>query len=181
MPGLTIRINSTFALHKCHYEKADTFLFYHSYYFIVGISAQRSQTLFDSSWKFYRGDIVNGEKQNIDDNNWRTVQLPHDWSIEDLPDQSDSVIGPFSTKSVGTTATGYTVGGTGWYRKHFTLKNTSGKKVFIDFDGVYMNAEVWINEHHLGNHPYGYTPFSFDITPYLRQNGEKIYSGAGAK
>ena len=140
----------------------------------LSISAQRSQTLFDSSWKFYRGDIVDGEKQNIDDNNWRTVQLPHDWSIEDLPDQSDSVIGPFSTKSVGTTATGYTVGGTGWYRKHFTLKNTSGKKVFIDFDGVYMNAEVWINEHHLGNHPYGYTPFSFDITPYLRQNGENI-------
>ncbi len=138
----------------------------------ISAFAQRSQTLFDSSWKFYRGDVVNGDKQNIDDNNWRTVQLPHDWSIEDLPNQSDSVIGPFSTKSVGTTATGYTVGGIGWYRKHFTLKNTSGKKIFIDFDGVYMNADVWINEHHLGDHPYGYTPFYFDLTPYLNKNGE---------
>jgi beta-galactosidase len=140
---------------------------------IFSATAQRSQTLFDSSWKFYRGDIANGETQNIADKNWRTVQLPHDWSIEDLPNQSDSVIGPFSIKSVGTTATGYTVGGTGWYRKHFALKNTNGKKVFIDFDGVYMNADVWINEHHLRNHPYGYTPFYFDLTPYLKPGGEE--------
>jgi beta-galactosidase len=140
---------------------------------ICSATAQRSQTLFDSSWKFYRGDIANGEKLNIADDNWRTVQLPHDWSIEDLPNQSDSVIGPFSIKSVGTTATGYTVGGTAWYRKHFKLKNTNGKKIFIDFDGVYMNADVWINEHHLGNHPYGYTPFYFDLTPYLKPPGEE--------
>ena len=62
----------------------------------------------------------------------------------------------------------------GWYRKHFTLNNITDKKVTIYFDGVYMNSDVWINEHHLGNHPYGYTPFYYDITPYLKQNGENV-------
>ncbi|HEV8282813.1 MAG TPA: glycoside hydrolase family 2 TIM barrel-domain containing protein [Chitinophagaceae bacterium] len=137
------------------------------------INAQRIQALFDSSWKFFKGDIANGEKQNITDGDWRTVELPHDWSIEDLPNQSDSVIGPFTTKSVGSTSTGYVVGGTAWYRKHFRLNNIAGKRISIYFDGVYMNSDVWINEHHLGNHPYGYTPFYFDLTPWLKQNGEE--------
>src|SRR6266498_1801881 len=136
-------------------------------------NAQRIQTLFDSSWKFYKGDVTNGEKENINDNDWRNVELPHDWSIEDLPDQSDSVIGPFTTKSIGSTSTGYVVGGTGWYRKHFKFDNIVGKRISIYFDGVYMNSDVWINEHHLGNHPYGYTPFYFDLTPWLKQNGEE--------
>ncbi len=137
------------------------------------VNAQRTQTLFDSSWKFYKGDVNDGEKQNINDKDWRTVELPHDWSIEDLPNQSDSVMGPFTTKSIGATSTGYTVGGTAWYRKHFRLNNITGKKVSVCFDGVYMNADVWINEHHLGNHPYGYTPFYYNITPYLDQNGKE--------
>ena len=137
-------------------------------------NAQRIQTLFDSSWKFYKGDVTNGEKENINDNDWRNVELPHDWSIEDLPNQSDSVVGPFTTKSIGTTATGYTVGGSAWYRKHFSLNNIANKKVSIYFDGVYMNSDVWINEHYLGNHPYGYTAFYYDLTPYLKQNGENI-------
>lgn len=102
------------------------------------------------------------------------VELPHDWSIEDLSNQSDSIISPFTTKSVGATSTGYVVGGTAWYRKHFTLNNIANKKATIYFDGVYMNSDVWINEHHLDNHPYGYTPFYYDLTPYLKQNGENI-------
>jgi beta-galactosidase len=137
-------------------------------------NAQRTQTLFDDNWKFIKSDIPNSEKESINDNDWRTVELPHDWSIEDLPNQSDSVIGPFTSKSIGATATGYTVGGTAWYRKHFTLNNIANKKVEIYFDGVYMNSDVWINEHHLGNHPYGYTAFYYDLTPYLKQNGENI-------
>ena len=135
--------------------------------------AQRTQTLFDSSWKFFRGDVANGETQNFNDADWRTVELPHDWSIEDLPDQSDSVIGPFTKKSIGSTSTGYVVGGTAWYRKHFRLEDFAGKKISIYFDGVYMNSDVWINEHHLGNHPYGYTPFYYDLTSWLKQNGEE--------
>jgi beta-galactosidase len=136
-------------------------------------NAQRIHTLFDASWKFHRGDASNAENVNFNDQSWRALDLPHDWSIEDLPNQSDSVIGPFSIKSVGATATAYTVGGIGWYRKHFTLKNTANKEVTIYFDGVYMNSNVYINGHLLGNHPYGYTPFSYDITPYLKKNGEE--------
>lgn len=136
-------------------------------------NAQRHHTLFDASWKFHRGDVSNAENENFNDKDWRTLNLPHDWSIEDIPDQSDSVIGPFSAKSVGATATGYTVGGVSWYRKHFTLNNRADKEVVIYFDGVYMNSDVYINDHFLGNHPYGYTPFSYDITPYLKKNGEE--------
>jgi beta-galactosidase len=139
--------------------------------FVFSSRAQRSQILFDSSWKFFRGEVADGERQTINDADWRVVELPHDWSIEDLPGQSDSVVGPFTTKSVGTTSTGYVVGGTGWYRRHFRVNNIAGKEVSIYFDGVYMNSDVWINEHHLGNHPYGYTPFYYDLTPYLKTNG----------
>jgi beta-galactosidase len=138
------------------------------------LSAQRIQQLFDSSWSFFKGDVANGEQQDFKDAAWRTVELPHDWSIEDLPNQSDSIIGPFSRKSIGRTATGYTVGGTGWYRRHFRVKNITGKKVTVYFDGVYMNSDVWVNGHHLGNHPYGYTAFYYDLTPFLKQNAENI-------
>jgi beta-galactosidase len=138
------------------------------------IIAQRTQTLFDNNWKFFSGDADDAKNISFNDASWRSLNLPHDWSIEDLPNQSDSVIGPFTSKSIGATATGYTVGGIGWYRKHFTLNNIINKKITIYFDGVYMNSDVWINEHHLGSHPYGYTPFYYDITPYLKQNGENV-------
>jgi beta-galactosidase len=129
------------------------------------VHAQRMQQLFDSSWKFFKGDVTDGSRPDTDDADWRIVELPHDWSIEDLPNQSDSVIGPFAKASIGRTATGYTVGGTGWYRKHFISDGTKGKKTTIYFDGVYMNSDVWINGHHLGNHPYGYTAFYYDLSP----------------
>jgi beta-galactosidase len=65
------------------------------------------------------------------------------------------------------------VGGTAWYRKHFTLdKADKGKIVKILFDGIYMNADVWINGHHLGNHPYGYTAFAYDLTEHLNPAGQ---------
>lgn len=132
------------------------------------------ERLFNDSWKFYKGDFPAGEKRFISDKNWRNIDLPHDWSIEDLPGQSvkDSVIGPFSIKSAGGTSTGYTAGGIGWYRKNFTVSNNDNKKVSIHFDGIYMDSEVWINDHYLGNHPYGYTAFSFDLTPYLTPAGQ---------
>lgn len=137
-------------------------------------NGQRVQQLFDASWKFVKADITGGEATSLNDAAWRTVDLPHDWSIENLPNQSDSVIGPFSIKSVGTTATGYTIGGIGWYRKHFNVGSISNKKIAIYFDGVYMNSDVWVNGHHLGNHPYGYTPFYYDITSYLKPGSDNI-------
>lgn len=130
---------------------------------------------FNTNWKFYRGDIAGGEKKNVNEKNWRYIDVPHDWSIEDLPGESekDSIVGPFSIKSPGGTSTGYVVGGIGWYRKNFTVNNNPGKKIFIHFDGVFMDCDVWINEHYLGSHPYGYTAFSFDLTPYLNQQGKQ--------
>ena len=84
-------------------------------------------------------------------------------------------VGPFDTaESKGGASTGHVVGGTGWYRKHFTLTSAEqGKRVAVRFDGVYMNADFWINGQPLGNHPYGYTSFEFDLTSYLKPAGEE--------
>jgi beta-galactosidase len=84
-------------------------------------------------------------------------------------------VGPFDTaESKGGASTGHVVGGTGWYRKHFKLTSAEqGKRVAVRFDGVYMNADFWINGQPLGSHPYGYTSFEFDLTPYLKPAGEE--------
>ncbi|MCW3110796.1 MAG: glycoside hydrolase family 2 [Segetibacter sp.] len=129
---------------------------------------------FDHAWLFTNDSVSNAEQPNYNDATWRKVDLPHDWSIEDLPNQQEgSVQGPFTKASVGQGATGHTQGGVGWYRKTFTLdKSYDGKQTYITFDGVYMNADVWINGHHLGNHPYGYTSFSYDLTNFLNASGK---------
>ena len=130
---------------------------------------------FDSGWKFNRGDVSGAEVASFDDSQWRILDLPHDWSIEDRTPK-DSVIGPFSSESQGGGATGHVVGGTGWYRKSFTLdSNSKGKMISILFDGVYMESDVWINGKHVGFHPYGYTPFIYDISAFLNPAGQKNF------
>jgi len=128
---------------------------------------------FNNDWKFIRSDIENAQLPEFDDSSWRVLDLPHDYSIENLPvKEGVKQIGPFSEESAGGSSTGHVVGGTAWYRKHFTLDKTDdGKIIQILFDGVYMNSDVWINGHHLGNHPYGYTSFSYDLTDYLNPVG----------
>ncbi len=139
---------------------------------------------FDSDWRFLRADPPGADNPVFDDSTWRSLDVPHDWSIEDLPplDASDpsatNRIGPFdlsqsSKLSRGGADMGHFIGGTAWYRKHFTLApDDAGKRVAVRFDGVYMNADFWINGHPLGNHPYGYTSFEFDLTPHLKPAGE---------
>ena len=123
-------------------------------------TAQRSQN-FNSNWKFYFGDAGNAQGATFDDSKWEQVSLPHDYSISQ----------EYSKSMEAESA--YLGGGTGWYRKNFTLgSDTQGKRVRIDFDGVYMNATVWVNGHEVGTHPYGYTSFSFDITDYVKYDGE---------
>ena len=79
------------------------------------------------------------------------------------------VTGPFSPGGPEGASVGHVVGGIGWYRKEFKLgKSDLHKKVSILFEGVYMNSNTWINGHFLGNHPYGYTSYGYDLTPYLR-------------
>jgi beta-galactosidase len=132
------------------------------------------EILFNDDWKFIRSDVQGAEQPNFDDSDWRRLHLPHDYSIEDLPPaEGVKQIGPFSELSPGGASTGHVMGGTAWYRKHFkTDKSDAGKIVKILFDGVYMNSDVWLNGHHLGSYPYGYTEFSFNLTPHLNKPGE---------
>ena len=134
----------------------------------VSTFAQDSRAVsFDTDWRFKKENLTGVEKPTYNDTGWRKLDVPHDWSIEDLPVQiADSIVGPFSKGAVSGRDGGFLVGGTAWYRKHFTLdKESAGKQTYITFDGVYMNADVWINGHHLGNHPNGYTSFSVRINP----------------
>ena len=102
---------------------------------------------FNSDWQFHLGEPAAETWGWPKDAAWREVELPHDWSIE-LPRKASHISG---------TAGGYFEMGRGWYRKTlFAPQEWAGKKVFVEFEGVYMNAEVWLNEHFLGRHPYGY-------------------------
>ena len=113
---------------------------------------------FNANWKFNQGDVTNGQSTSFNDSGWRTLNVPHDWSIEL----------PFNQSSASGASGGYLDGGIGWYRKTFTLDSSyAGKRIFIQFDGAYMNSQVWINGTSLGTRPYGYTTFEYEITPYV--------------
>lgn len=125
--------------------------------------AQRQDVLFNNGWKFYQGEAAEASEPGYDDAAWRSVTLPHDWSIES----------PFSDN--WASATGYLPGGIGWYRNTFRLPaGFADKKVFISFDGVYNNSEVWINGHYLGKRPSGFVAFEYELTPYLHKSGSNI-------
>ncbi|HEY3369611.1 MAG TPA: glycoside hydrolase family 2 TIM barrel-domain containing protein [Prolixibacteraceae bacterium] len=125
-----------------------------------------SQTkLFDADWRFHRGGAQSAETPGFDDSKWRHLDLPHDWSIEDLPGTNS----PFDPDAISQVSGGFTTGGTGWYRKTFSIGKDQINKCFqIQFDGVYMNAEIWFNGELLGKHPYGYTSFWFDLTGKIK-------------
>ncbi len=124
----------------------------------------RQHLLMDYNWKFLRADVNGAEEPGFDDSKWKTVNLPYDWSIESEFDKNAATGG----------AGGYLPTGIGWYRNHFIIGSVGkGQDYWIEFEGVYMNSDVWLNGHHLGNHPYGYTSFCHDLTPFIRQ-GENI-------
>ena len=118
---------------------------------------------FDKNWKFHLGDITGAEKTGCPDQSWRNLDLPHDWSIE----------GSFKPDNPATNSGASLPGGIGWYRKALSVYSIKDKHHFIQFDGVYMNSTVWINGHELGNRPFGYSSFQYDMTPYLAE-GENI-------
>lgn len=121
--------------------------------------------LFDYNWKFYQGDTAAAKSKDFNDISWRSLDLPHDWSIE----------GKINPKNPTGGSGGYLPAGIGWYRKTFKVPNEwRGKKVSIYFEGVYMNSEVFINGKSLGIYPYGYSSFTYDLSPYLNFNSENV-------
>jgi beta-galactosidase len=129
-------------------------------------STSRARTIvdLDRGWRFSNGDFPAAPIPAFDDSQWRTVNLPHDWSIE----------GPLGPEYAS--GTGYAPGGIGWYRRHFRMDAADkGKLARIEFDGVYNHAEVWINGHFVGGRPYGYSSFECDLTPHLKfGDGENV-------
>jgi|WetSurMetagenome_2_1015567.scaffolds.fasta_scaffold00005_146 beta-galactosidase len=119
---------------------------------------------FNYNWKFHKGDIESGQNPKLDDKEWRDLDLPHDWSIE----------GPFSRDN--SSCTGYLPGGIGWYRKKFSVPGgvTADKKLYISFDGIYNNSEVWINGTYLGKRPNGYISFQYDLSPYIKYGTDNL-------
>lgn len=153
----------------------------------------REVSNFDFGWQFARYGLQPDctrmeEPQGLeapghDDSHWRPLDLPHDWGVE----------GPFRTELEGNTAK-LPWRAIGWYRKHFHVgKDLLGKKLYLDFDGAMANAQVWVNGRLAGGHPYGYTSFRVDITPFVaygcenvvavrlntEQLGSRWYPGAG--
>lgn len=119
------------------------------------------------------GGISDGAHPDLDDSGWEPVHLPHDWSIRDYEDQDSLHQGPFYKDLPGGSDVGYLRDGVAWYRKDYQTPAKLGKKqVFLDFDGVQTQMELWVNGKLLGEHVYGYTPFKFDITPSLNGEGK---------
>lgn len=124
--------------------------------------------LMNRGWRFHLGDVPfrapreSADYMGYDDSGWREVTLPHDWSVEHPFDRGHS------------SGTGYLPGGTAWYRRHFTLpENLAGKRVRVTFGGVYRHARLWINSNPLGSQAYGYSTFTYDLTPFVRP-GENV-------
>lgn len=125
----------------------------------------RQMVAADSGWKFMLGDPSGAEASGYADEAWRTVNLPHDWSIESRPEKTNL------TGAGG----GFFPAGVGWYRKEFHAPAAwKGKRVSVEFDGVYRNATVYLNGQSLGTHPYGYTSFALDLTPKLKFTGNNV-------
>jgi len=125
-------------------------------------AAARDRQCFDSDWRFFLGDSVQMADAAYDDSWWRQLDVPHDWARE----------GDFFVGNPSGAGGGALPGGIGWYRKHFTLGKI--EKVFIEFDGVYMNSTVFVNGQKVGFRPYGYSSFEYDITPYVREGSNVV-------
>jgi beta-galactosidase len=150
----------------------------------IPAQGQRQRLSMDPGWRLALGDPAGAEQPGFDDRQWRRLDLPHDWSIEGTPRQDAPAGG----------RGGYFPTGTGWYRKAFRVPaGPRDRRAWLEFDGVYMNGDVWINGVHLGRRPFGYIGFGWDITPHLvagvnvvavrvdnaSQPNSRWYSGSG--
>ncbi len=148
-------------------------------------ASARTVVPLDEGWSFFQGEAAGAEKPGLDTSTWRKVDVPHDWSIE----------GDFSKDAATTGSGGWLPSGVAWYRKEITLPTgAKGQRVWVEFDGVMANSDVWINGHLLGHRPNGYVSFRYDLTDHLKpdaanllvvkadtsaQPASRWYSGAG--
>src|SRR5579859_1412643 len=139
----------------------------------------------DKGWRFLKGDFPQAADPAGNDSVWEAVDVPHDWSIG----------GPFASNNLTGGAGAFLPSGVAWYRKHFTVPaSDSGRRVFVEFDGVMQNSRVWINGVPLGSRPSGYVSFEYELTPQVKFGGDNVlavrcdtsaqpasrwYSGAG--
>lgn len=122
-----------------------------------------NRELVNTDWYFNLGDIKYAGAEHFDHTQWRKLELPHDWSVE-------SVASPSLASCIG-----YLPGGIGWYRKELNIpKNKEGEKVYIYFEGIYNNSEVFINGKWIGKRPNGYVSFMYELTPYLNFGGRNV-------
>lgn len=111
----------------------------------------------NTGWRFHLGDIDLKKGPDQGDRSWKTVQIPHDWTIKQ------------TYSPTYASATGYLPGGIGWYQKKLNIsKKDQEKKLFLYFEGVYNRSEVFLNGKSLGKRPNGYISFSYDITPFIK-------------
>jgi beta-galactosidase len=158
----------------------------------MGTGGARTIVPFDDKWLFHLGDATGADQAAFADASWRGLDVPHDWSIEG-PSPPAS---PFSMTAATTGRGGYVTAGVGWYRKHFTLpQSMSGRRIFIELDGVMANSDAYVNGVHLGNRPYGYVSFRYEVTSNVMfgtadnviavrcdnssQPASRFYAGAG--
>ena len=122
-------------------------------------------------WRFHAGEAAGAERTAFDDRSWHPVAVPHDFSIMDRPDGS----APFDPKTASGQDSGYLPGGIGWYRRDLTLTPAEASRVIrLNFEAVYMDADIWVNGEHLKKHRYGYTAFSVDLTDKVRPGSNVI-------
>lgn len=122
-------------------------------------SSPRERISLDQDWRFQLGAVLEAKTPDFNDTAWRVLDVPHDWSIE----------GDYSASNSSGDKCGWLPGGIGWYRREISVPATwHGKVVTLEFEGVYMNSEVWLNGEHVGGRPYGYSSFTCDLTAHLR-------------
>ncbi len=135
-------------------------------YLFSSVSAQVSfgeSQKFNENWFFFLGEEKEAKNVAFNHKNWQKVNLPHDWSIKE------------QLSPTLASCTGYLPGGIGWYRKTFTVSaDKKSEKVYLYFEGIYNNSEVFINGQLLGKRPNGYISFMYDATPFIKFGQENV-------
>ncbi|MGN6323907.1 MAG: glycoside hydrolase family 2 TIM barrel-domain containing protein [Dyella sp.] len=127
----------------------------------IALPLSAEQRTLSQDWLFYKGDVASASSASLDDHAWRKIDVPHDWSIANKPDGS----APYDANTPGGQSSGYLPGGIGWYRRHITLSAEEAARVVrLNFEAIYMDADIWLNGEHVAQHRYGYTAFSVDLT-----------------